>query len=69
MEYGYTMDGYTLYDVDKNGVPELIVKFGTCEADYDGRLYTFDGTKVVYVDEFAMGHTSIYLSGWKWNDT
>lgn len=60
MEYGYTMDGYTLYDVDKNGVPELIVKFGTCEADYDGRLYTFDGTKVVYVDEFAMGHTSIY---------
>ena len=26
-------DSYSLYDVDKDGVPELFLKCGTCEAD------------------------------------
>lgn len=30
---------YSLYDVDKNGAPELMVKVGTCEADFQYRLY------------------------------
>ena len=59
MEYGYGVDGYYLYDVDKDDVPELMVKFGTCEADYDGRLYTFDGEKAVYVGEFPLGHSGL----------
>ena len=29
---------YLLYDVDKDGTPELIMKTGTCEADYMGTL-------------------------------
>lgn len=56
---GYGVDGYYLYDVDKDGIPELIVKFGTCEADYDGRMYSFDGENAVYIDEFFMGHLSV----------
>ncbi|MBQ6372845.1 MAG: hypothetical protein IJJ22_06970, partial [Oscillospiraceae bacterium] len=32
---------YTLYDIDKDQVPELILKLGTCEADYHGEIYTF----------------------------
>lgn len=59
MEYGYGVDGYYLYDVDKDEVPELIVKFGTCEADYDGRLYTLDGEHAVYVGEFPLGHSGL----------
>ena len=59
MEYGYGVDGYYLYDVDKDDVPELMVKFGTCEADYDGRLYTFDGEHAVYVGEFPLGHSGL----------
>lgn len=59
MEYGYGVDGYYLYDVDKDDVPELMVKFGTCEADYDGRLYAFDGEKAVYVGEFPLGHSGL----------
>ena len=59
MEYGYGVDGYYLYDVDKDEVPELIVKFGTCEADYDGRLYTFDGEKAIYSGEFPLGHSGL----------
>ena len=59
MENGYGVDGYYLYDVDKDDVPELMVKFGTCEADYDGRLYTFDGEHAVYVGEFPLGHSGL----------
>ena len=31
-EYGYGVNGYYLYDVDKDGVPELVVKFGILTA-------------------------------------
>ena len=60
IEYGYGVAGYYLYDIDKDEIPELIVRFGTCEADYDGRVYTFDGTEVIFVGEFSMGHSSLY---------
>lgn len=53
-------NSYLLYDVDKDGVPELIVKMGTCEADYTGVLYTFRDETAVKVDEFGLGHSSLY---------
>lgn len=59
MEYGYGVNGYYLYDVDKDGVPELVVKFGTCEADFDGRLYLFDGENAVYAGEIPLGHSAM----------
>ncbi len=34
---------YYIYDIDKNNVPELIVKYGTCEADYKYNFYTYKG--------------------------
>jgi len=34
--------GYYLYDIDNDEVPELIVKFGTCTADYTGVVLTSD---------------------------
>jgi len=33
---------YSVYDVDNNGVPELLVKVGTCEADFEYRLFNYD---------------------------
>ncbi|MBO7422051.1 MAG: hypothetical protein J6T99_01540 [Oscillospiraceae bacterium] len=51
---------YLLYDVDKDGTPELIMKTGTCEADYKGTFYTFRDGAAVKVDEFGMGHSSLY---------
>lgn len=33
---------YTLFDVDKDGIPELLLKAGTCEADFEYRLFQHD---------------------------
>ncbi len=52
---------YLVYDVDKDGTPELIVKTGTCEADYHGGLYTFrDGRAFQLGEELGLGHCSFY---------
>ena len=52
---------YLIYDVDKDGVPEMAVKFGTCEADYRGALYSFrDGRGVQVGEEFGLSHSSFY---------
>ncbi len=39
--YQYTCN-YTVYDINKDGCPELLLKVGTCEADFEYRFFTFD---------------------------
>ena len=52
---------YLVYDIDKDGIPELVVKTGTCEADYHGALYTFrDGKALQVGEELGLGHASFY---------
>lgn len=51
---------YSLYDVDKDGVPELFVKFGDYEAAYHTRCYTFRDGETVLLGEFPSGHSSLY---------
>lgn len=60
--YGYFFDyEYTIYDIDKDGVPELIVKLGSCEADYHGEIYTFrNGAALCVCDELGLSHSSLY---------
>lgn len=53
-------DSYSLYDVDKDGVPELFLKCGTCEADYYTLAYTFRGGQVSSLGSFQSGHSSLY---------
>lgn len=54
-------NGYLVYDIDKDGVPELVIKSGTCEADYVGSLYTFsDGEARCVSNELYLGHSSLY---------
>lgn len=53
--------GYYLYDFTEDGIPELIIKCGTCEADYNDNVYQFNGA-----DEFKnlgmiySGHSVFY---------
>lgn len=58
---------YTLYDIDKDGTPELFVRYGYCEAAYYCELYTYrDGAVKMLTDpnseepEIPMGHSSLY---------
>ena len=52
---------YLVYDIDKDTIPEMLVKTGTCEADYHGAFYTFrDGQAVQISEEIGLGHTSFY---------
>lgn len=71
-EYQYTLgeltfpgdnmpsDSYSLYDVDKDGVPELFLKCGTCEADYYTLGYTFQDGQITNLGSFQSGHSSLY---------
>ena len=52
---------YLVYDVDKDGTPELLTKIGTCEADYHGRLYTMGPNGAFQVGEdLGLGHSMFY---------
>ena len=51
---------YLLCDMDMDGVPELIVKTGTCEADYMVSVYTFRNGAAVKAGETGAGHSSFY---------
>ena len=60
-EYSTPELSYLVYDIDKDGTPELIVKTGTCEADYHGGIYTFRGGQAFQiVEELGLGHSSFY---------
>lgn len=52
---------YLVYDIDKDFIPELLVKFGTCEADFHGAIYSFrNGQAIAVSDELGLGHSSFY---------
>ncbi|MCR4796748.1 MAG: hypothetical protein K5898_16535 [Ruminococcus sp.] len=50
---------YAFRDLDADGIPELLLKYGTCEADYQIHIYTLDdeaGAKDLGL--YGGGHTS-----------
>lgn len=56
-EYPYA---YALCDITDDGIPELIIKKGTCEADYNDDIYTYDGAGVQSLGNIWSGHSSFY---------
>lgn len=51
---------YSLYDIDGDGIYELITTEGTCDADYRMKVYTYNGTKVVDLGELSIGSSMLY---------
>ncbi len=51
---------YTLYDINKDGTPELILKRGTCEADYMFEFYTYTNGKAALLGEYRGDHSGLY---------
>ena len=59
-EYEECIDSYTIYDIDKDNIPELFIRFGHCEASYCGKIYTYADGKAQLVEENGMSHTSLH---------
>lgn len=52
--------GYSVYDVDGNGVPELILRRGLDEAGSHWEIYTYENDEVVLIDDLPGKHTDLY---------
>lgn len=52
---------YSVYDVNNDNIPELLLKIGTCEADYIYNFYKYDAdnNKAIKFAEFSAGHTYV----------
>lgn len=57
--------GYYLTDINKDKKAELIVEFGTCEADMRAAVYTYKNGKAKKIGSFHSGHSALcyYPSG------
>ena len=51
---------YFFCDIDKDGIKELLVQNGTCEADYTYQAYTIQNNKSKYLGEISGFHTMFY---------
>jgi len=56
----YEYDGYFLTDITGDGIPELWVKYGTCEADYMLDVYTYTSSGLKRLLRTGAGHTGYY---------
>lgn len=53
------LHSYTLYDMDKDGIPELLIKYGTSEADFLISVYAYKNGKLrELTDDIPGSHTS-----------
>ena len=53
-------NNYYFYDIDKDGVKEMILQTGTCEADYMYDIYTIENGTAKYIGQTNGGHTGFY---------
>lgn len=61
--YGYTCT-YFLFDITSDNIPELWIKFGSCEADRTLSVYTYDdGIKTIDEGEEGNASHSVYHKG------
>ncbi len=51
---------YTIYDIDKDGTPELIIRLGDNEAEYRWKFYTFENGDIIELGEYTASHSALY---------
>lgn len=59
-EIGMLSSGYCLYDIDEDGVPEMMIRYGNCEAAYHTCVYGWADGAVTELGDFSSGHSSLY---------
>ena len=60
LEIGEVSGTYVLYDIDKDGVPELLLRYGLGEAGYHTTVYGYRDGTAVEIGDVPTGHTSLY---------
>ena len=55
-------EAYYLYDIDSDGIPELIIKQGTSEADYMFDVYTVTRSGLMPVGSMSASNSILYYS-------
>jgi len=53
-------NNYTIYDMNNDGIYELVVKIGICEADYEWQFYTMRDNNAFYIGMIIGGHSALY---------
>jgi len=51
---------YTIYDIDKNGTPELLIRYGLTEVGSHTSVYGYENETVVLYGDIHSGHTAFY---------
>ena len=59
-EDGSPIQEYMIYDIDKDGTPELLACCGLGEADSHKRVYTFADGEIKFIDVLYTSHTGIW---------
>ena len=55
--------GYSVFDMDSDGVDELIVKGGTCEADYTFMFYAYRNGEFIPLGSAGASHSILVSDG------
>jgi len=53
-------NNYTIYDMNNDGIYELVVKICICEADYEWQFYTMRDNNAFYIGMIIGGHSALY---------
>ena len=51
---------YSIYDIEKDGIPELLLKTGEGEAEYEYCVYTVAGNELKQIGKFSGFHSSLF---------
>lgn len=51
---------YSIYDMEKDGIPELFLQTGDCEADYEYCVYTVVGDALKQMGKFSGFHSTLF---------
>ena len=57
-----SMKYFFLFDITKDGIPELWTKYGSCEADYELHVFTYDNGRAREIYSAGASHTG-YCQG------
>ncbi|MCL2433151.1 MAG: hypothetical protein FWD16_01340 [Clostridia bacterium] len=59
-EYASEYLTYSLFDINGDGIKELFIKRGTCEADYEWEVYTITNGERDLIGSFGGSHSTLY---------